>query len=120
MCNLGAWSISISEHPHYIHLIASRLSLLFSRPPRPLELVKAGLRAGEGDTGLGLLGRVDDLAVVDDNGVPVGPLVAGPADGLGELEVGVAHEELQAVLVLHPTLFSQTVVSVEDLRWSRR
>lgn len=64
--------------------------------PKPLQLVKAGLGAGEGDAGLGLLGGVDDLAVVDDDGVPVGPLVTGPADGLGELEVGVAHEELQA------------------------
>jgi hypothetical protein len=43
----------------------------------------------------GLLGGVGDLAVVDDQDVAVGTaLLVSPADGLGELGLGVGEEEL--------------------------
>lgn len=42
-----------------------------------------------------LLGGVGNLAVVDDEGVAVGPaLGVGPADALGELGLGVGEEQL--------------------------
>lgn len=41
-----------------------------------------------------LVRRVRDLAVVDDQGVPARPAVAGPADLAGELGVEIAHEQL--------------------------
>lgn len=47
---------------------------------------------------LGLLGGVGDLAVVDDQDVAVGTaLLVSPADGLGELGLGVGQEELRCV-----------------------
>lgn len=44
---------------------------------------------------LGLLSGVGDLAVVDDKSVTVGTALSiGPANGLGELGLGVREEEL--------------------------
>ena len=50
-----------------------------------------------------LLGGVDDLAVVDYQDVTVGTaLLISPADGLGELSLGVRQEELERIsLVLY-------------------
>jgi hypothetical protein len=46
----------------------------------------------------GLLGGVGDLAVVDDQDVAVGAaLLISPADGLGELGLGVGEEKLENV-----------------------
>ena len=39
---------------------------------------------------------IDDLAVVNNNGIPPRPLPHGPANGLAELCVGVRHEELSS------------------------
>lgn len=54
----------------------------------------------------GLLGGVGDLAVVDDQDVAVGTaLLVSPADGLGELGLGVGEEELWGVLAGTFSLF---------------
>ena len=44
--------------------------------------------------GVVLLAGIDDLAVVDGNGVPGGSLTEGPANALAELGVGVGGEDL--------------------------
>lgn len=64
----------------------------------PLQVAKDGLGTGELNARLSLLGGVDDLAVVDNDGVSVSPLGTGPADARGELDAGVAHEQLPAEL----------------------
>lgn len=90
----------MSSKPSHVPLITSHLSLrsrqdgLFLPRLRCLQVSKNSLGASQGDAGLGLLGGVDDLAVVDDDGVAVRPLGTGPFDARGKLEPRVAHEQL--------------------------
>jgi hypothetical protein len=62
-----------------------------------LQLLVNSIGAGDLQGVLGrLLGGVGDLAVVDDEHVAVGAaLLISPANGLGELGIGVGEEQLE-------------------------
>lgn len=73
------------------------IPLGFSAPPFPnyLELSQDTLGTSVGNALRHLIQLgVGNLAVVNDNGITLGAVTLGPADGLAELAVGVGHEEL--------------------------
>lgn len=79
------------RQPIYPNLFATNLQLL-------VDSVGAGdLKGVHG----GLLGGIGDLTVVNDDHVAVGAaLLVSPADGLGELGLGVGEEQLGKVSYL--------------------
>lgn len=72
--------------PFLIHLELSQDTIGTSVGDAPAHLIQLG---------------VGDLAVVNDNGITLGAVTLGPADGVAELAVGVGHEELSLRVSLH-------------------
>jgi hypothetical protein len=61
-----------------------------------LQLRKNTLGASQLNGALGLLlGGVDDLTMVDAEGVPGGALTSSPPNALAELDVGITSEDLE-------------------------
>lgn len=67
---------------------------VLSKLPDYLELGEDSLSSGQGNSGGFLLGSVDDLAMVNYDGISVGPLRTGPANLRREGNLRVADEEL--------------------------
>jgi hypothetical protein len=59
-----------------------------------LEVGQDRLSARDVNAGAVLLGGVDDLAVVDDNGVASSALALEPAEALAELDLAIGSEDL--------------------------
>ena len=79
----------------------------------PSQLREDRLGARSGDALRHVLLGIDNLAVVDDDGVAIGPRAATPADALGEGSIGVAHEDLpQCVRV--PSLHKKAQRSISQ------
>lgn len=85
-----------SESNVYFYFIVS--GYLFSRDSS-LQSSQDGLGTRLVNAAALLLSSVDDLAVVNDNGVTASALAHGPADALAELGLGVGSKDLRVHVV---------------------